>query len=219
MADVKDRLKEKEKKRDLTEAEKRRLELFNDNCMDLERQGYKATELTVSIVKANIFAAVLAVPVFCIGFALFWLRFGFAGMGGMTFRELLIWVIGLFVMVVLHEFIHGFTWGLYAEHYFKDIEFGFMRSYLTPYCTCTMPLKKNVYIMGSPMPLIVLGILPTVASLFNGSYIMLLSGLIMTDAAAGDIMIVWEILKHKSDSDDVLYLDHPTMAGGMMFER
>ncbi|MBR3146978.1 MAG: DUF3267 domain-containing protein [Eubacterium sp.] len=219
MAGSKDRLKEIEKQRSLTEAEKRRVELFNDTCMDLERQGYRGTELTVSIVKANVFALVFGIPVLCIGIGLFLMRFGAAGMGSMTFRELLIWLIGLFVMIVLHEFIHGFTWGLYAEHYFKDIEFGFIRKYMTPYCTCTVPLRKREYILGALMPLIVLGILPTVASMFNGSFIMLFSGLIMTISAAGDILIVREILKHGSKSDDVLYMDHPTMAGGMMFER
>ena len=212
-------LKEIEKERELTESEKQRLEVFEDTCYDLERQGYRKTELTISLVKANIFAFVLAVPVIIIGMGLFFWIHGFSANIEMTFRELVIWVVGLVVVVVLHEFIHGFVWGLYAEHYFKDIDFGFISRYMTPYCACSAPLNKKQYILGAIMPLIVLGILPTVASMINGSYLMLMTGLFMTIAAAGDIMIVYEILKYKTDAKDVLYLDHPTMGGGVIFER
>ena len=212
-------LKETEKKRELSDAEKRRLEKFEDTCFELEQKGYKKTELTVSIVKANIFALILGIPVFAAGLGLFFLKFGKNGFTSMTFREFIIWIIGLFVITALHEFIHGFTWGLYSEHYFSDIEFGFMKKYLTPYCTCTEPLSKRAYVAGALMPLIVLGILPAAASMFNGSYIMLLTGLIMIVAAAGDIMIAYYILTYRTGAEEVLYYDHPTMAGGVIFER
>lgn len=211
-------VKEKERKRELTDAEKRRLELFNDNCYDLERQGYRKTELTISIVKANIFAMILAVPVGIVSFGLFYLKNGADAVMRLSFRELIIFIFGMAILTVLHEFVHGFTWGLFSEHYFKDIEFGIMKGYMTPYCTCTMPLKKNEYIAGALMPLITLGIMPTAASIFNGSYMMLLLGFIMIVAAAGDIMIVHGLLKYNA-SDDVLCLDHPTMGGLVVFER
>lgn len=212
-------LKEKEKKRELTEAEKRRLNNYNDICDDLVQHGYKKTELTISIVKANIFGIVFAIPVFVIGLFLFHLKNGFSSDMLFTFRETLIFVFGLIILVFLHEFVHGFVWGLYSEHYFKDIEFGFMRQYLTPYCTCTEPLRKGPYIAGGIMPLIALGILPTVAAIFNGSYMMLIMGLIMTVSAAGDIMIIYKLVKFRTSSETVLCLDHPTMGGVAVFEK
>lgn len=211
-------LKEKEKKRELTEAEKKRLENFEDVKYDLAKAGYSSHEYTISIVKANIFAFIFAIPVFVCGIGAFLARNGFTFIS-LSIREMILFILGLLVLTVVHEFLHGFVWGLYSEHYYKDIEFGFMKQYLTPYCTCTMPLRKGPYIAGALMPLIALGILPSIASIFNGSYLMLLMGLIMTDAAAGDIMIVWEILKYKTHAKDVLYLDHPTMGGGVVFER
>ena len=41
----------------------------------------------------------------------------------------------------------------------------------------------------------------------------------MTDGAAGDIMIVWNILRYRSGARDVLYVDHPTQGGGVIFEK
>lgn len=211
-------LKEKEKRRKLTEAEERRLENFEDVKYDLERQGYRPHELTISIVKANVFAIIFAVPVFLLGFILYILKNNNA-VFSLSPREIILFIAGIIVLTVLHEFLHGFVWGLYSEHYYKDIEFGFMTQYLTPYCTCTMPLHRKPYIAGALLPLVALGILPTAASIFNGSYLMLILGLIMTVSAAGDILIVWQILKYKPKSKDVLYLDHPTMGGLIVFER
>ena len=44
-------------------------------------------------------------------------------------------------------------------------------------------------------------------------------GIVMVMSAGGDVMIVLEILKNKSRAEDVLYMDHPTQAGGVLFER
>ena len=47
---------EKEKKRVLTEAEKRRLANYEKLSEEYEARGFRRTELTVGIVKANVFA-------------------------------------------------------------------------------------------------------------------------------------------------------------------
>jgi hypothetical protein len=108
---------------------------------------------------------------------------------------------------------------MFTEHHFGDVEFGFMKEYLTPYCTCKCPLSKGKYIIGALMPLIILGIIPMAVGIAAGSMLLLLIGIIMVLSAGGDIMIVMNIMKYKSRSEDVLYLDHPTQAGGVIFEK
>ena len=44
-------------------------------------------------------------------------------------------------------------------------------------------------------------------------------GIIMTVSAAGDIMIVWRLLTYRSQAETVVYIDHPTQAGGVIFEK
>ena len=53
---------EKEKSRELTPAEEKRLRRFEELSDSLIGQGYRRVELTVSIVKANIFAVALLLP-------------------------------------------------------------------------------------------------------------------------------------------------------------
>ncbi|MBR2784036.1 MAG: DUF3267 domain-containing protein [Firmicutes bacterium] len=214
---------EQEKQRRLSPAEQRRLERFQEISAGLIEQGYRQTELTVGIVRANIFALLLAVPVLALGLILFWLknadslrfsmRSGFSGAGWLIF------LAAVLALTVVHELIHGLTWARFAEHGWQDIEFGFMKEYLTPYCTCGVPLTRGQYILGGLMPLIVLGLIPTVVAICCGSLLLLGIGLVMILGAGGDILIVLRMLAFRGTGRETLYYDHPTRAGVVVFEK
>jgi len=208
----------KETARELTEAERRRLERFEALAEKMKAEGYRRTDLTISIVAANVFALVLFVPLFIGGMTLFIMNNSAGGidMGPSSVFGIM---IAMLVLIVVHELIHGLVWSIFAERGFKDIEFGFMVKYLTPYCTCGVPLSKGQYIAGALAPLVILGIVPMIWGILAGSFPVLLVGIIMADSAAGDIQIVWQILRYRSGSSDVVYIDHPTQGGGVIFER
>ena len=208
----------KEKNRKLSPAEERRLRAFEELSETMIGQGYRRVELTVSIVKANVFAVVLLIPLLVGGIGLYLLK-NKAFRGGLGSIHPVWFFIILLALIVVHELIHGLSWAVFAEHHGKDIEFGFMKQYLTPYCTCGVPLTKGQYIFGALMPLIVLGILPMAAGILMESMPVLLMGIIMADSAAGDILIVWKILRYRSGADSIVYIDHPTQAGGVIFEK
>lgn len=209
-----------EKKRTLTEAEKKRLDRFNEIRKTLEDEGYAATELTIGIVKANIVALLSAVPIVIIAVFLFFVRNGAISFDMDNYwRGYIIFIVSFIVLIVVHELIHGVTWGILSGRHFKDIEFGFIKEYLTPYCTCSTPLNKPKYITGALMPLLILGIIPTIAAIFMNSFLLLIIGLVMVMAAGGDVMIVCKLLSYKSASKDILIYDHPTQGGSVVFER
>ena len=130
-----------------------------------------------------------------------------------------VFAISFIVLIVVHELVHGATWALFTGDGFKSIEFGFIKKYLTPYCTCKVALPKKAYILGALMPLILLGIIPLIISIVIGSFGLMWLGIIMVVSAAGDILIVNKILRYKTDASDILYFDHPTDAGGIIFEK
>ena len=207
---------EKEKARALTAAERKRLEAFEALSAQMVEKGYGRVELTISIVKANIFAVVLLIPLVIVGLGLYLLKNRAFSCTSVSFLLLLPVFLAL---IVVHELLHGLGWGLFAEHRFKDIEFGFMKQYLTPYCTCLAPLAKGQYIFGALLPCMALGVIPMVAAILIGSLPLLFLGIIMTDSAAGDLMIVWKILCYRSQAGEIIYMDHPTQGGGVIFER
>lgn len=209
-----------EKDRKLSEKEQRRLAVFEKTCERFQQQGYKMTNLTIGIVNANLSVMLLAIPIVAIGVLLFvWknpielLRPNLQGS--------LLFIVLFVVLIVAHELIHGLTWSLFSEHHFKDIEFGFMKEFLTPYCTCTIPLSKSQYIWGALMPCILLGILPTALGILLGSSLWFWIGIVMILAAGGDIMIVMKVMafKKQNESNEILVYDHPTQAGSVILER
>ena len=211
---------EEEKNRKLSTKEQRRLNVFEATCERLLEEGYKKTNLTIGIVKANLFVLLLAIPVVAIGVLLFVWRNPIGLLRPTPYGSL--WFIVLFVvLIVVHELLHGLTWSLFSEHHFKDIDFGFMKEYLTPYCTCSVPLSKSHYILGALMPCIVLGIMPTALGILLGSHLWFWTGIIMVLSAGGDLMIVWKVLRFKKqpESKEVLIYDHPTQAGSVIFEK
>ena len=208
-----------EQNRKLTEAEKRRMDRFEKMSADLEARGYKRCELTVGVVRANVLTIVLGLPICFLGLAIFFLVNRGRDLDlGFTINFLPLAVL-LLVLTVVHELIHGITWSFFAEHHWADIEFGFIKEYLTPYCTAKNPLPLGGYILGGLMPMIVLGIVPTVWAIATGNFSLLIVGLAMTLGGGGDLMIVLMLLRHKSDAREKLILDHPTQAGSVIFER
>lgn len=206
----------KDEKRVLSEEEQKRLARFEQTAQELTKQGYTRHDLTIGMGKASWIAIFLLIPLFIAGYGLYYLvhhKIEMTGFNGAAF------LIVFLLLTVVHELIHGISWSIFTPNHFKDIAFGIMMPYLSPYCTCMAPLTKPRHIFGTVMPLILLGIIPTVIGIAAGIPMALLMGLLMIDIATGDILIIRKILAYKTSAKDVVYMDHPTDAGGVIFER
>lgn len=210
----------KDKNRKLTKSELERSLEFEKTKEKFKNQGYKKTDLTISVERANIQGTLIMVPIILIFLLLF-----FSINKNTNFSEIykstnpfLIFGLILF-LIVIHELIHGLTWGFFTKDILKNIRFGVIWNMLTPYCTCLKPLSRNQYIIGAAMPTIILGILPFIISLINGNISLFLISLFMTFAGCGDLLIIINIIKHKDDSKEIFYLDHPTDVGLISFSK
>ena len=204
------------KERLLSEAEQRRLEKFEKTTQEMERQGYTLHSLAIGMGKAYVFSVLLLIPLFIIGYGAYYLVHHTAGFFS---YGILAFVLIFVVLIVVHELIHGVSWSFFTPHGFKDVEFGIMKPSMSPYCTCLVPLKKGQYIFGTVMPLAVLGIIPMIVSIIIGNPGILLMSILMAGSAAGDIMIIQSVLAYKSSAKEIVYMDHPTEAGCVVFER
>jgi hypothetical protein len=128
---------------------------------------------------------------------------------------LVIIIIGLAV----HELIHGFFFAIFCKNKFKSIKFGVVLKKGYAYCKCKEILRTNQYVVGLLMPTIMLGIIPSIISLFIGSSDLLLFGAIFTGTGGSDILIFKKIAKDIKGSwleedlvnDEILYIYKPKM--------
>lgn len=210
----------------LTEAEIKRQQAFDEKEKRLLAQGYERHDILISVVKANFVGILLTLP-FIIAVAAGFIAWnGIPDIPGLLKNSPVMYFVGLFgaflaciPLAVVHEKIHGWFWSIGAENGSKDIEFGFMKETLTPYCTCASPLSKPLYILGSMMPMTILGVVIGIISVFTGSIVLLIISVIQIMGGAGDILISAMLLFRKSDAKETILLDHPTKIGLVAFER
>ncbi len=160
-----------------------------------------------SMVKANVYVLLSAVPLAAALFVPFWLIWGH--FDGADWNLLV--AAGLFLAgVLVHELLHGFAWMIAGGTSRETVKFGFQMKTLTPYAHCTEPLDVTAYRIGAVVPGIVLGIIPAVAALVIGHAGWLVFGFLFTLAAGGDALILWVL---HDVPRGALVEDHPERAG------
>lgn len=164
----------------------------------------------MSFGKVNLYAFLLIIPitiVLLVPFILIW-DYEIFESGRESFMDFFIpLIVG---GIIIHELLHGVTWGIFAPKGMKSIKFGFKWKYLTPYCHCKEALRVKHYKIGSAMPLIVLGILPSIFAIIIGNGAILSFGIFFVWAASGDIIALFML--RKLDSDSYIF-DHPDKMG------
>ena len=193
-----------------------------------EMPGMRRRKMTIDFFKANKVAFWVFLGAFVLFGGLFFLVWGWdyivqqftARYGGdaPSWRFLVDWVIIMGIMVagiVVHELIHGITWACYAKRGFHAISYGVIWKMLTPYTHCDEPMHIRPYVVACLMPLIILGIIPSVIAIIIGWIPLLAFGIFFIAGAMGDVLIVWMLRK---ENPQYLVLDHPSEAGYFIYE-
>jgi len=182
----------------------------NYNLNFMENENKETKEFTMGIGRVNIIAILFIFPImvfYILPFKLIW--------GSETFelgKDLFMKHFFLYLIfgAIIHELLHGITWAFFAKDGIKSIKFGVKWKYLTPYCHCKEPLMVKHYRIGGAMPLIIMGIIPSILGLFIGNGAFLSFGGFFTLAAAGDIIALFMLRTLESDE----YIsDHPNKMG------
>ena len=178
--------------------------------MKSQKENTKIIEYTMSSGKVNLLAILILIPIVLILILPFWLIWDYKTLaeGHKSFMNYFLPI--LIIGIIVHELLHGISWGYFTPKGWKAIKFGFKWKYLMPYCHCKEPLKVKHYRIGAAMPLIILGILPSLIAIVTGSGFLLSFGVFFTFAAGGDVVVLYML--RKFDKDDYIS-DHPEKIG------
>lgn len=203
----------------LTKAEEKRRECFEEKVRKLEKDGYVKEEMIFGAVEINVLAFLVAFPLVGI------LLWGYYALGNeidvmnIDMLQVIAVLVIFFILVAIHECIHGLVLAFYAKGHFSSIAFGMEWKALTPYCTCKEPLGKLQYMIVAIMPTIVQGIIPIIIAMINGWDMLLLFSLIMIAVGGGDIVCVGRLLLHRTGRKSCMVLDHPYKCGFVIMEK
>ena len=189
--------------------------------MGTDTKDYQKIELSMTAAEANVRALVFIVPILLLYPALYLLvwpeQFSTENLRQVvqTHRDLmmlspLLMLVVFVVGAVVHELLHGLTWAVFCRNGLRSISYGVYWKVLTPYCHCKEVLPLKHYAIGGMMPGLVMGLLPALAGMAMGHFLLFLFGLFFSMAAAGDLLILW-MLRHRKATD--LVQDHPDKIG------
>jgi len=166
------------------------------------------TVFTLSTGKVNLYSLVMIFPVTAIYLIPYILVWDFASfeIGRKEFMNLFIYI--LIFGIIIHELLHGITWAFFTKKGFKSIKFGI--NGITPYCHCKEALMAKHYRLGGAMPLIIMGIIPSIVGIILGDGLYLSFGIFFSWAACGDIISLFMLRKYNGNK---LVFDHPDKMG------
>ncbi len=178
----------------------------------------KQVDLSISTLKANLLAPLVAFPIGGVLGAAFGLVWGaerltdafevaFAAQPG---RSLLVFVAGILV----HELLHGIGWVVASGKGWGPVSFGFQLRTLTPYAHIEEPISVRAYRIGTALPGVVLGLLPWLLGMLIGGGLFHLFGMLFAMLASGDLMVLWLLRRVRPDQQA---RDHPERAGAYVF--
>ena len=165
-------------------------------------------DISISVYQANLWATPLLLIIGGITLLPFYLIYGNISLG--AFGEIYWFIPSLLAGIILHEGVHAFGWMYFGNIPFKEMKFGIHWATLTPYAHCKVPMKKSDYTIGVLLPLFIVGLLPYTVGLFTGINSLMWFGVVLTSAAAGDLLVFWLM---RNVSNEELVKDHPNRVG------
>lgn len=205
-------------KRKLTEKELKRKDDFEKINSEMQQKGYEMKNIIINTQQAKLLCLLITLP--CIALA-FWIYYNVNGfnLDCLSLGFVAALIVLILCLTILHELIHGITWGIFAQNHFHSIDFGIIWSSFSPYCTCSEPLKKWQYLFGVAMPTLVLGGAVAVVSVMTNQLLLFFLAEYMILSGGGDFLIILKSMLYHTDRKESVYCDHPYEAGFVVFEK
>lgn len=183
-----------------------------------DSKGYQVVEkqdVTISALAANVYGTLFGLTPAAILLLIFY--FVWQGRpvvgppeGFSLLHTLLLGVVG----IVVHELLHGLGWRYFAGVPWEQIHFGVQWKVLTPYAHSSARMPLRPYRRAILLPGLLLGLIPALLGVFNGSVLLLGFGAFFTATAGGDFLILWMLRRVPAGAH---VQDHPTLVGATVY--
>ncbi len=205
-------------KRKLTEKEIKRKDCFEKFSSEMQQKGYKIKNIIINTQHAKYSGPLIMLPFMALAFWIFYHVNGF-DLDCISWGFAAAFPLLILCLIILHELIHGITWSFFAKNHFHSIDFGIIWSSISPYCTCSEPLKKWQYLLGTAMPAFVLGGGAAAAAVMTNQLLLFFLAEYMILSGGGDFLIILKSILYHTDKQEILYCDHPYECGFVIFEK
>ncbi|MCR4950087.1 MAG: DUF3267 domain-containing protein [Solobacterium sp.] len=206
-------------KKDAKTVDQERMKAFQEMSSGLRKQGYRQFSMAVGNERANRFSLTLAVPVCGLGLVLYMLLSPQAGIGFRSLKDSLMFLVYIILMLSAKELIRAVVWIIFGHIDYKAIEFGIMKDTFAPSVNCLVPIPKKAYMAGNILAVVLAAIVPFIIGITCGSFSLMLAAALLIMMSAGDFLLLFALIKHRSSRKDQMICDMPGQSGCMLFEK
>lgn len=171
-------------------------------------------DFSISILKANMYGFIATLPsiIILVELSIYVWEWGnyLDNLFSLFFQNILLLTLVLFIEYILHVLIQGRTWKFFGNTTANAIKYTINRSNRAIYVYCKEPIELKFCRLGIVMPVIIVGLIPTLLGILIGNLFIFLFGLFGIVFANEDIAVLWLLRNIKAGS---LVEDHPTRAG------
>ncbi len=192
---------------------------FEPVSKKLEKAGYTRSDISTGAPEKSLMKTIIpSLPVVAILLIAYYLVGGGPLFGDSSSEGIVVFILLIFGYVI-HDMMHAFLWGLFAEHHYGSAKFGISRKKLMSFSYFSGPMKKGQYVLGAILPFLVLGVAVSVFGILYQSTLIFWTGALLTMAGGEDLLVVCKLLMYKSTKSEVLVYDLPTECGVAVFEK
>jgi hypothetical protein len=175
-------------------------------------------DYSLGMLTANLLTVVAGGPLAAMLAAAWAARWGWVSLAAGVYGLLDARVLLLAVLpgIAAHELIHAVAWAIAARRPLGAIEVGVRWRSLAPYAHPREPMPAGAYRIGAVMPLLLLGVAPSLAAIAAGAPRLMAWGLFFVFTAGGDMIVLWLI---RRVAGGTLVEDHPTRVGCLVAGR
>ncbi len=127
-----------------------------------------------------------------------------------TLMSLLKFIGFYFLLIFLHELLHGVGFLWFGKVKLTDLKFGFIWKYMVCYAHCKVPISMRAFRMALLLPVLLTGFVPLIIGLVVGNGMLVAISTLLVGGGAGDWLIYRSI---HSFSKDTLVKDHKDNIG------
>ena len=198
--------------KELTAQEQTKFTKIEESIATLTPAGFVYKEKLWSSLYVNVLMSAIWLLFIVVFAPLFiWVN-GLDALLKITLAKYIIFFITLIASIFVHEGLHALGWIIATPGIAKNIKFDFIARTFTPCCYTYTPMKFRAFMVGTFMPFLVLGLIPTILGIITGEVFFLAFGLTNIGCAGGDLLYAITLRHTKPDADIVL-VDHPTQFG------
>lgn len=137
--------------------------------------------------------------------------------GELAFKFRIHIILYTILFIFAHELLHGIGFRYICGASWKNIRYGFIKKYLTPYCTCKdLVTERNRFIGVILLPTIILGIVTAIITYYSNNLFWTIVWGYVFSGGAGDIYMAYDIFKYPKIYK---FMDHPSELGYIVYEN